>query len=99
MAPFRSLIGHPMAELEHKVGEVIAPDIAAKDDPREMYEKAAHDVDVALGAMRPKGFSPKGGIPQTTKPVQLAPKPLTTDQLFDTADSLYDIARQSGVMI
>src|SRR5580698_843644 len=28
----RSLIGHPMAQAEHAVGTLIAPEIAAKDD-------------------------------------------------------------------
>lgn len=48
----RSLIGHPMADLEHKVGEVIAPDIASKDDPAAMYERAKGDVDLALAGAR-----------------------------------------------
>lgn len=51
----RSLIGHPMAQLEHKAGELIAPDIAAKDDPQKMYETAKGDVDLAMSAMAPKG--------------------------------------------
>jgi len=46
----RSLIGHPMADAEHKVGELIAPEIAAKDDPAKMYEAAKGDVDLALSA-------------------------------------------------
>lgn len=49
----RSLIGHPMADLEHKVGEVIAPEIAAKDDPAAMYERAKGDVDLAMAGARP----------------------------------------------
>lgn len=48
----RSLIGHPMADLEHKVGEVIAPEIAARDDPAKMYETAKGDVDLALAGAR-----------------------------------------------
>lgn len=54
----RSLIGHPMAQAEHAVGTVIAPDIAAKDDPQKMYETAKGDVDTAMSAMaarRPVG--------------------------------------------
>ncbi len=49
----RSLIGHPMAHLTHKVGEVIAPEIAAKDDPQKMYEAAAGDVEKSLLAAKP----------------------------------------------
>lgn len=50
----RSLIGHPMADLEHKAGELIAPEIAAKDDPQKMYEAAKGDVDMALTAASPR---------------------------------------------
>lgn len=49
----RSLIGHPMADLTHKAGELIAPEIAAKDDPKKMYETAKGDVDLALAGARP----------------------------------------------
>ena len=56
-APLRSLIGHPMTDLEHKAGELIAPQIAAKDDPQKMYEAAKGDVDLALSAAKPS--SPK----------------------------------------
>lgn len=51
----RSLIGHPMARAEHAVGTLIAPDIAAKDDPQKMYETAKGDVDLAMTAARPAG--------------------------------------------
>lgn len=50
----RSLIGHPMAYLEHKAGEVINPEVAAKDDPQKMYDTAKGDVDLALSAGAPK---------------------------------------------
>jgi hypothetical protein len=49
----RSLIGHPMAQAEHAVGSLIAPEIAAKDDPQKMYQTAAGDVETALSAARP----------------------------------------------
>src|SRR6185369_1146009 len=48
----RSLIGHPMADLTHKAGELIAPEIAAKDDPAAMYARAKGDVDLALSGAR-----------------------------------------------
>lgn len=48
----RSLIGHPMADLTHKVGELIAPEIAAKQDPAQLYETAKGDVDLALAGAR-----------------------------------------------
>jgi hypothetical protein len=56
----RSLIGHPMADVEHAIGTVIAPEIAAHDDPKRMYEAAKGDVDVALSAAGPRG--PKGPV-------------------------------------
>jgi hypothetical protein len=56
----RSLIGHPMAQAEHAVGTLIAPEIAKNDDPKKMYEAAAGDVETALSAARPTGFSPRG---------------------------------------
>ena len=49
----RSLIGHPMADLTHKAGELIAPETAAKDDPQKMYEAAKGDVDLAFAGARP----------------------------------------------
>jgi len=49
----RSLIGHPMAQAEHAVGGLIAPEIAAKDDPKKMYETAAGDVETSLLGAKP----------------------------------------------
>lgn len=54
----RSLIGHPMAYLEHKAGELINPKVAAQDDPRKMYETAKGDVDLAIAAGAPKRSVP-----------------------------------------
>lgn len=51
----RSLIGHPMADAIHATGSVIAPDIAAKDDPQAMYDRAKGDVDLAMAGARPAG--------------------------------------------
>jgi hypothetical protein len=56
----RSLIGHPMAQAEHAIGTVIAPQIAANDDPDLMYRNAASDVETALSAARPAGVTPMG---------------------------------------
>jgi hypothetical protein len=57
VAPFRSLIGHPMAQAEHIVGSIINPEAAAKDDPDKMYEAAKGDVDLAMSAGRPRGMT------------------------------------------
>lgn len=54
----RSLFGHPLADLEHLAGSYIAPDIAAKDDPEQMYQEAKRGVDTALMAAAPRGVSP-----------------------------------------
>lgn len=60
----RSLIGHPMAQAEHAVGSLIAPEIAAKDDPQKMYEAAAGDVEKALMAAKPRApAAPKVAAP------------------------------------
>lgn len=62
----RSLIGHPMAQAEHAVGSYIAPDIAAKDDPQQMYQNAAGDVETALAGARPSTIP--GKIPTPLSP-------------------------------
>ncbi len=54
----RSLIGHPMAQAEHAVGTLIAPEIAAKDDPQKMYETAKGDVDLAMTAVGSRKVAP-----------------------------------------
>jgi hypothetical protein len=64
----RSVIGHLMAQGEHKVGELIAPEIAAKDDPKKMYETAKGDVDTALSAAASRG------VPAAAKAVPSIPE-------------------------
>jgi hypothetical protein len=71
----RSLIGHPMAQAEHAVGTLIAPDIAAKDDPQKMYETAKGDVDLAMTAMRPAGAPVKVAGPSSLPAVPGSPAP------------------------
>jgi hypothetical protein len=81
----RSLIGHPMAQLEHKAGELIAPEIAAKDDPQKMYETAKGDVDLAMSAGRPsKGVS----IPAAASPAPAA----STNEIVAAADRVAQAA-------
>lgn len=58
----RSLVGHPMAYLEHKAGELINPKVAAQDDPQKMYETAKGDVDLALSAAAPRRSVPVKAI-------------------------------------
>lgn len=62
----RSLGGHTMAWATHKIGELIAPEIAAKDDPQKMYENAAGDVEKAMMAARPAGPRVSTAVPAPT---------------------------------
>ena len=54
----RSLLGHPLASAIHATGEMINPELAAKDDPKEMYESAKRAVDTALSAVEPRLRAP-----------------------------------------
>ena len=49
----RSVGGHLMADAEHAVGTLIAPELAAKDNPQKMYETAKGDIDLAMAGARP----------------------------------------------
>lgn len=63
-APLRSVLGHGMANAEHAVGKVIAPETAAKDNPAEMYETAKGNVNTALA-----GLGYRGGL-RTVPPIE-----------------------------
>ena len=56
----RSVLGHGLAGATHMAGQVIAPELAAKDNPQQMYEEAKGGVDQAMMAMAPRGASPTG---------------------------------------
>lgn len=102
----RSLIGHPMANLEHAAGTVINPEVAAKDNPEQMYETAKGDVDTAMSAARPAGAPVKvpgagyewKGPPQAPKPTGVVEQP-DTEAFFDAADNHYKNMRGYGVEI
>lgn len=91
----RSLIGHPMAQAEHAVGSLIAPEIAAKDDPQQMYQNAAGDVETALAGARPSGMTPMGATAVTPKPVA-AP---TVEALKNSARAGYQSPEVAAVEI
>jgi hypothetical protein len=91
----RSLIGHPMAQAEHYVGTKIAPEIAAKDDPQEMYKNAAGDVETALSAARPAGVTPLGATAMTPAKV-IAP---SVDELKAAARAGYNSPEVAAVEI
>jgi hypothetical protein len=72
-APFRSVAGRGLTAASHEAGKVINPEVAAKDDPRQMYEDFRPGVDQALAGMAPRAASPVGArnIPAPTPtPVQ-----------------------------
>lgn len=82
----RSLIGHPMAQAEHAVGTLINPEAAAKDDPQQMYQNAAGDVETALSAARPAGFNATGAL--APRPIKVAPP--TGAELKAAAKAVYN---------
>lgn len=83
----RSLIGHPMAYFQHKAGQIINPEVAAKDDPKKMYETAAGDVETSLLAAKP-------GVRSALKP----PVPTVAD-LKDAARASYKSPEVEAVRI
>lgn len=64
----RSLLGHPLASATHAIGSVVNPEVAAKDNPQQMYEHAKEGVDTAMMAVAPRGASPAGIRPGPAPP-------------------------------
>lgn len=64
----RSLLGHPLASATHAIGSVVNPEVAAKDNPQQMYEHAKEGVDTAMMAVAPRGASPTGIRPGPSPP-------------------------------
>lgn len=62
MGAAKSVGGHLMAQGEHAVGSLIAPEIAAKDDLSKMYDTAKGDVELAMAAAAPKRSVPVNAI-------------------------------------
>lgn len=91
----RSLIGHPMAMAEHAVGTLINPAVAAKDDPQQMYQNAAGDVETALSAARPAGVTPLGAV--APRPISVAPP--TSADLKAAARTVYQDPNIKGLSI
>lgn len=58
----RSLIGHPLAAAEHGIGTLINPEVAAKDDPAAMYQRAKGDVDTAMSGLASRGPIPAAAV-------------------------------------
>lgn len=91
----RSLGGHTMSYLTHKAGQLINPEVAAKDDPQKMYETAAGDVDAAMLAARPVGGTPKG---ITAAPPKALPAP-TVQELKASSRAAYNSPEVAAVQI
>lgn len=66
----RSLGGRALATASHAIGSYINPQVAARDNPQQMYEELAPQVDKALAAAAPA----RGGISTLRQPVALPPK-------------------------
>jgi len=81
----RSLIGHPMAQAEHAVGTLIAPETAAKDDPQKMYDAAKGDVDLAMAALKSRGMPAASAVPALAAPSE-------GQQVVAAADRLSNVA-------
>jgi len=88
----RSLLGHPLAQAEHAIGTVINPEIAARDNPQEMYQTAKSNVDTAMAGIAPRGASPMG--------VRTTPAPTPSGEAIKTtAKAGFDTAKSSGAAV
>lgn len=61
----RSIGGHLLARAEQGIGSLINPEIAAKENPQDVYESAKGGVDKAMMALAPSrgGLAARGKIP------------------------------------
>lgn len=103
----KSLIGHPMASLEQKIGGLIAPEIAAKEKPEDVYRQAASGVETALSGLRP-GRAPSSfmGV-KTVAPVEAKIEEMAVNKILNrinqdvkagspNAKDMIDLANASG---
>lgn len=90
----RSLIGHPMAQAEHAVGSLIAPETAAKDDPQAMYERAKGDADLAMAAA-----GSRGRPASVATPVQAPARVPTVQELKAAASAGYESPQVAGLEV
>jgi hypothetical protein len=87
----RSILGHGMASAVAATGELIDPGLAAKDDPRQMYEEAKGGVDQAMMALAPRGATPRGRVPVDSTP--------SSQQLKQDAVSVYQSPEVKDIRI
>lgn len=59
----RSVLGHGLAGATSLAGQVINPEVAARENPRELYEASKAGVDTAMMALAPRNASPVGMRP------------------------------------
>jgi len=90
----RSVIGHGMADLEHVIGQSINPDVAAKDNPQEMYQTGKKNFDTSLLGLSPSNANPSGI--NTLPNVGRVP---TKDQIFQAGSDAFDQARKMGAQL
>lgn len=79
--PYRSLGTRGMTAAVHGAGSLIAPEIAARDNPQKIYEDIAPQVDMSLSALMPsKGGLSTFGPPRALPPAELAKVPVPTSK-------------------
>lgn len=88
----RSVLGHGLAGATQMAGQVINPEVAAKEDPREVYEASKAGVDTAMMAAAPRGASPIG-MRQMPARVPTAP------ELKAAATNVYQSPQIKGMQI
>jgi hypothetical protein len=91
-APARSLFGHTLANTSHAIGGMVNPEVAAKDNPQQMYEDFRPGVDRAMAAISPRGASPVG--PRTVP----APTP-TAGALKKSAVDVWESPQTKSIQI
>jgi hypothetical protein len=81
-SPLKSLIGHPLADITHAIGSLISPKTAARDNPEEMYRKAAGDVDTAISGLRPGRIGAGLSGIKTVAPVEAKIEEMATKKVL-----------------
>lgn len=91
-APARSLLGHTLANTSHAIGGAINPEVAAKDNPQQMYEDFRPGVDQALMGLAPRAASSAGPrtVPQPTP---------TSPQLKKAATDVYESPQVKSIPV
>jgi hypothetical protein len=72
----RSAVGTPMAELIHKAGTYINPEVAAKDDREKLLEETKEGVSKSLMAVAPRRVTPTGPTAPVAPPAPPQPDAL-----------------------